>query len=74
VQVLPRLHTGLIRNINLVRRPKMEDYFVVLDLVSERCECTDEMIAQLEHGDEEICKPCAARQVINGLTSLADSL
>lgn len=61
-------------NIELDRSPHFRDYeFVVL--TSQRdCECSEEMKRNLEHGDEVICKPCAARQVLNGLTSLADRM
>jgi hypothetical protein len=38
------------------------------------CLCTDHMRAGLVHGDETVCKPCAARQVMNGVATLAETL
>lgn len=59
-------------NIPLERTPRTEDYDDVLSLAHQDCECTRAMRSDLKHGDETICRPCAARQVMNGLTSLAD--
>lgn len=61
-------------NVQLVRIPRFRDYEVVQLTAQKNCECTKEMKENLEHGDEKICKPCAARQVLNGITSLADKL
>lgn len=55
------------QNIELTRAPDADDYHEVQDLAAQDCECTKTMKADLEHGDETICRPCAARQVINGL-------
>jgi len=61
-------------NVELVRHPSIRDYEFVSLTAQKECECTEEMKVNLEHGDETVCKSCAARQVLNGLTSLADRL
>jgi len=61
-------------NIPLTRSPRAEDFDDVLALAQKECHCTSEMKDDLKHGDETICKTCGARQVLNGLTTLADTL
>lgn len=61
-------------NVELTRSPHFRDYEFVVLMSQKDCECTEAMEANLEHGDETLCKPCAARQVLNGLTSLADRI
>jgi len=61
-------------NIRLVRVPTPDDFCKVDDASTQQCTCTEAMKAGLEHGDETICKPCAARQLLNGIATLADTL
>lgn len=61
-------------NIELNRDVAVEDYEAVKLEATKECECTDDMKVGLVHGDETVCKPCAARQVLNGIASLADKL
>jgi len=61
-------------NIPLDRTPTIQDYETVALAAQRECECTDRMREELAHGDETICKPCAARQTLNGLTTLAERL
>lgn len=58
-------------NIKLTRIPTPDDFCRVDDESKKQCVCSDALIQGLEHGDETICKPCAARQVLNGVASLA---
>lgn len=59
-------------NIDLRRDPRIEDYDYAVVLSEDDCICTGEMKRNLEQGGETICRPCAARQVLNGLTTLRD--
>jgi len=61
-------------NIPLTRSPRVEDFEDIYTLAKEECYCTSEMKADLEHGDETVCQTCAARQILNGLTTLADEI
>jgi hypothetical protein len=61
-------------NIKLERKPTPHDHEKVFLTAEKPCECSEDMKVGMIHGDEKMCKPCAARQVINGLTSLADTL
>lgn len=63
-----------MENIPLTRSPRIEDFEDVIRLSLKQCHCTGEMKADLDHGDETLCRTCAARQVLNGLTTLADTL
>ena len=59
-------------NIELDREPTPEELFTVMEAAQEDCGCTLDMKVDLEHGDETMCLPCAARQILNGVTSLAE--
>lgn len=61
-------------NIKLVRVPTPDEFCLVDDASAKPCGCTEEMKASLKHGDETICKPCAARQLLNGIATLAETL
>lgn len=61
-------------NIKLKRAPSRRDHDLVSLAAQKPCECTKPMEENLKHGDEAICKPCAARQVLNGIVSLAETL
>jgi hypothetical protein len=61
-------------NIRLIRVPKPDDFCKVDDASARPCECSEQMKAGLAHGDETLCKPCAARQLLNGIATLADQL
>lgn len=64
----------MAENIPLMRAPRPEDLEDVITLAEEDCLCSRNMKDNLKHGDETVCKPCAARQVLNGLTSLSDEM
>lgn len=61
-------------NIPLTRYPRPEDFEDVIALAQKECHCSSDMKTDLEHGDETICQTCGARQVLNGLTTLADEI
>ena len=61
-------------NIELVRAPTPDEFCLVDDAARKPCECAEQMKAALTHGDETMCKPCAARQLLNGIASLAETL
>jgi hypothetical protein len=61
------------QTIPLEREPSREEYMAVRNAAGEPCECTEEM--KLVFAETSVCcKPCAARQVLNGITTLADTL
>lgn len=63
-------------NIPLTRSPRPEDFEDVIGLALKECHCSSEMKSQenLSKAKETICQACAARQTLNGLTSLADEI
>ena len=63
-------------NIPLTRSPRPEDFEDVIGLSQKECHCTLEQKSKenLSKTNEVICQTCAARQVLNGLTSLADTV
>lgn len=60
--------------IKLKRAPSRRDHDLVSLAAQQPCECKPKIKEDLKHGDEEICKPCAARQVLNGIVSLGEIL
>lgn len=66
--------------ITLVRRPTIQDFLLVLD--SQRpCACTEGQkasagkVAGRPAGVEQVlCEGCAAREVLNSVATLADSI
>ncbi len=63
-------------NIPLTRSPRPEDFDDVTVYAQKECHCTSEMKSQenLSKADEVLCKTCAARQLLNGVTTLADEI
>ena len=64
-------------NIPLTRSPRAEDFDDVLALAQKECHCPSELKSEdknLDYADATLCQTCGARQVLNGLTTLADTL
>lgn len=60
-------------NIKLKRAPVRRDYDIVSLAAQMNCECTEEMFKN-KSLEDEVCKPCGARQVLNGIVSLSELL
>lgn len=65
--------------VELVRTPTREDRHTVEHFAGEPCECTPELRATAGHPEDApegveqvLCKPCGARQVLNGVVTFAE--
>ena len=59
--------------IPLEYHPTVEDFRAVKDAAARECECTNEM--RLVYKETKVsCKPCAARLLCNGLSTLSEEL
>jgi hypothetical protein len=54
--------------------PSATEYRQVLDAATEDCYCTAAMRAGIIQTGDEMCKPCAARTLVNGIVTLAGKL
>lgn len=59
--------------IRLVKTPSIEDYESILFTAQLPCECTAKMKMKKAKGDVT-CKRCAARSILNGIITLAETL
>lgn len=63
--------------VDLIRMPTREDYLAIVNISEEPCECGPEVKAMLKEASaakQIMCKPCAARQVLNGVVTLSENL
>jgi hypothetical protein len=63
--------------IPLISEPAREDYMAILDAADLPCECGPEVALLLKEAsaaEQVMCKPCGARQILNGIVTLAKVL
>jgi hypothetical protein len=63
--------------IPLISEPTREDYRAVVDAADLPCECGPEVALLLKEAsaaEQVMCKPCGARQILNGMVTLAEVL
>ena len=59
--------------VELEQMPSREDFEAVRARANDECECTEEIKLVFKETGVS-CKPCAARQCMNGIATLSEKL